>query len=116
MTKPFQNIAEQFLEYFGLHGKTFLFFSAAQILALLAKLFTIASLILLTLIVGILAKMVLTHYLILWGDFFIHQIPIVNKIYKAGQDVVKTLFADKSQTFSQVVLVPFPIKGLIVLG
>lgn len=116
LTRPFQGFVEEVLRYYGLLGKPFLFLSASQVLVVISKALIIATLVGLAIFMGFLAQTVVTHYVIRMGDYVIHKIPVVNKIYKATQDVVKTLFADKKKAFSQVVLVPFPSERSYSIG
>lgn len=116
LTKPFQSLVEDVLSYYGLLGKPFLFLSASQVLHLTSKLLILLTLIAVVVVMGLLAQMFITKYFIRLGDFIIHRIPIINKIYKAAQDVVSTLFADNRRTFSQVVLVPFPHEKSYSIG
>lgn len=116
LTKPFQEFVEGVLQYYGLLGKPILFLSAPQVLHLISKVFILLSLLGVTLIVGFLGQILIAHYLIRLGNYVINKIPIVNKIYKAAQDVVNILFAEKREPFSQTVLVPFPYTGVFSIG
>ena len=49
-------------------------------------------------------------------DFIMHRIPIIKTVYKATQQVLKTIFGSASRTFKQVVMVPFPVKGAYAIG
>ena len=60
------------------------------------------------LLIGFFGELFVVRSLLHIGDTILHRIPLVNKIYKAAQDVVKTLFSKEQKSFSQVVLVPFP--------
>jgi uncharacterized membrane protein len=44
------------------------------------------------------------------------KIPFINGVYKACRDIIQTLFANKSNSFKQVVLVPFPSPGVFAIG
>ncbi|NGX35375.1 MAG: hypothetical protein K1000chlam1_00198, partial [Candidatus Anoxychlamydiales bacterium] len=50
------------------------------------------------------------------SDKVLHKIPLVNKVYKTTQEIVKTLFITDKDSFKQVVMAPFPYKGLYSLG
>lgn len=116
LTKPFLPLAHSILGHYGLLGKSFLFMKTDQIVLITSKLIVIALLILVTILIGLLARIVVVHYLIRLGDFIIHRIPVVNKIYKAMKDIVSTLFDSTETNFSQVVLVPFPHSNGLALG
>lgn len=116
VSRPFQNIIAEILSYYDLMDQPFLFLSGEQVLLLTSKSIALLLVIFLTMFVGFLTKTVITNYLIKLGDYLIHKIPYINKIYKSTQDVVKTLLEEKRQSFSQVVLVPFPKEGSYSLG
>jgi uncharacterized membrane protein len=66
--------------------------------------------------VGFLGKIFFVHYFVRFGEYVIHNIPVVNKIYKAIQDIVHTIFGHSEQRFSSVVLVPFPHSETYSIG
>ena len=41
----------------------------------------------------------------------LHRIPLVSKVYKTTQEVIKTIFSADQNTFQEVVLCPFPFTG-----
>ena len=49
-------------------------------------------------------------------DYLIHRIPVISSIYKVSQDVVTTIFGSKTNSFKQVVMVPFPSKETYSMG
>ncbi len=116
LTKPFLGMAQSVLEYYGLLGKSLFFMKTDQLVLITSKLIVLALLTLLTIIIGLLARLVFVHYLFRTGDYIIHRIPIVNKIYRSIKEVVSTLFDSTEQNFSQVVLVPFPHSQGLALG
>ncbi len=108
LTKPFQNFVEDVFSYYGLFGKPFLLFSSKQIFHYTSKFLILVTIVIVTFIVGLLAQRAVARYFFKYGDYIIHNIPLVNKIYKATQEVVRTIFVDEGKAFSKVVLVPFP--------
>ena len=50
------------------------------------------------------------------SDKILNKIPLINKVYKTTQDIVKTLFITDKNSFKQVVMVPFPYKGTYSIG
>ncbi|ADI38402.1 conserved hypothetical protein [Waddlia chondrophila WSU 86-1044] len=116
LTRPFLNIVKEILRYYNLLDQPFLFLSADQFLHLVSKVLIILILIGVTLLLGFLTKVFVMNTLIKMGDKIIHKIPIVNRIYKAAQDVVQTLLKKERQSFSQVVLVPFPCARSYSIG
>ena len=63
-----------------------------------------------------LAQSMITKYFIQFGDDLMYRIPIVNKIYIALQEVTKTMLDENRETFTQVVLIPFPHKKALSFG
>lgn len=116
LTRPFLNIVEEVLRYYDLLDQPFLFLSAEQFLHLFSKGLVILILVAVTLLLGFLTKVFVMNSLIKLGDKIIHKIPVINRIYKAAQDVVHTLLKKERQSFSQVVLVPFPHAGSYSIG
>lgn len=116
LTKPFVGIIEHTLDYYDLLDAPILFFSAKQVITFFSRLIILVLLFMITVAIGLLARMLIFHYLIRLGNYILHNIPFVNKIYKATQDVIETIFKDKATTFSQVVLIPFPEKSNLCLG
>lgn len=68
------------------------------------------------LLLGIIGKLFLVEALLEWGDYFFHRVPYINRIYKACQDVVRSLFSSSSQSFTQAVFVPYPQTGNLSVG
>lgn len=108
LTRPFLQTFEDLFKYYGLLDQPLWIFTSHQVLAFFSRIMILIFLILLTIATGILTRIFFARYFIRLGDYIIHKIPVVNKIYKAAQDVVKTLFSEEKQAFSQVVLVNFP--------
>lgn len=116
LTKPFVGTIERTLDYFNLFHTPNLIFSAKQVITFFSRLIILLLLCLFTLLIGFLTRILLFHYFIRLGNYILHNIPLVNKIYKAAQDVIETLFTEKATTFSQVVLVPFPSPPNLCIG
>lgn len=103
-TKPFIGIVESFL---NINVET-LPLTVHSLVMFAAKICILLLLAILTFLVGYLGQHFIVRNLLKYSDYVFHRIPFVNKIYKATQDVVKTLFHEEHTNFSQVVLVPFP--------
>lgn len=108
LTNPFVGSVEATFNHYGIFNKPFLFLSGTQVLHLTSKLTVLIALLLITIGVGFLGGIVIINYIFKVGDYLLHRIPLVNKVYKAAQDVVTTIFSSKGKSFSKVVLVPFP--------
>jgi uncharacterized membrane protein len=115
LTSPFLGIVEAILNYYHLQH-SFLFFSEKEVLHVISKILVLITLFLVTLIIGFLGRLVLVNYLFRIGDVIIQRIPFVNKIYKAAQETVKTVFSSEKTAFSHVVLVPFPHNKSFSIG
>ncbi len=116
LTAPFLGVVEGILIHYDLLDHKFLFFSGKQVLLLSSKILILLGLVASTLLIGFVARFFFVHYLFRFGDYLIHKIPLINKIYKATQDVVHTLFNKEKTSFSQVVLVPFPHSNSYCIG
>lgn len=111
LTNPFLSFVSQGLIHFELISPThpYLIHYASRVL-ILVFLFGF------TLFLGILGSWFFQKYLIAISDYIFHRIPFINKIYRACQDVVHTLLTTKSESFKQVVMVPYPHVGSLSLG
>lgn len=67
-------------------------------------------------VIGFLCQTLALHYVFKWADALFHRIPLLNRVYKAAQDVMQSLFSTDKPSFSQAVLVPFPMKGNYAVG
>jgi uncharacterized membrane protein len=115
LTKPFIGPTSAFLsqmigQYDSLH-----FLQQKGVLSFLSKMMILLFLGGIVFFVGLIAKLFLIDYLIRFGNFLFHKVPFINKIYKACQDVVHSVF-HTSTSFSQVVLVPFPTERSQSIG
>lgn len=116
LTKPFIGPISGFYANLGIFDEPFLFLSGSDILTMASKVTALVGLFLFILVIGFLGKLFLIDYLFKWGDALIHNVPVINKIYKACQDVVHSLFSSESKSFSQVVFIPFPFADTLSVG
>lgn len=116
LTKPFIGIVTKFLSHMHIAERGFLFLSSEQVVRYTSQLIILVGLVLLTLILGIVTRWFLFNALIRLSDKILHHIPIVNKVYKTTQDIIKTLFASDKTSFKKVVMIPFPLKGVYSIG
>lgn len=113
LTNPFLGVVKATLERYHLLKTPF--FSHPEVVLLLSKLLILFFLFLTVLLIGVVGRWIFIRYVIHLTDSMMHRIPLINKVYKASQDVVHTVLAPGSTTFQQVVLVPFPnTKGLSI--
>lgn len=101
LTGPFMYLTQEALHSVG-------FITNESFLRLGSQTLILIFLLGVTLLIGFLGSQFFVRYLFKWADHLLHRIPLVNKIYKALQDIVQSLFHSDKPSFSQVVLVPFP--------
>jgi len=65
-----------------------------------------------TIFVGWLARNILGRHLIRFGDRILEKIPLFNRIYVVLRQMSQSMLSEKSEMFSEVVLVEFPRPGL----
>jgi len=110
LTQPFIGFFQQFFigyEWYDANQALIHFF--LKIALLFAIFFA-------TVLLGILTRLVVFKSLISIYDYFLHRIPIIKSVYKAAQQVIKTIFGSHSESFKQVVMVPFPTEGAYCIG
>lgn len=116
LTAPFLGMTKAILGYYGLLETGFLFLSASQLQTAVSQILVLAVLFFFTVFLGALARWFFISYIIGFGEYLINHIPIVNSIYNACKDVIKTVFASKSSAFKQVVMVRFPNENTYTIG
>jgi uncharacterized membrane protein len=116
LTNPFVNPVAEVLNHYDLFNHPFYIFNGQQVLFFVSKFIVLLALVFVVFVVGLLGKIFIVHYLVRFGEYIIHNIPVVNKIYKAIQDIVHTIFGHSEQRFSSVVLVPFPHSEMYSIG
>lgn len=109
LTKPFLGTTANFIQSMGFQGSHDTITWLSQFLILLLLFACI-------LIIGVFGRMFLVEALLSLGDKFVHKIPLINKLYKAIQDVVHSVFHGDNPSFSKVVLVPYPHSDAYALG
>ena len=116
LTKPFIGVVSEFLKDHNLLKKGFLFLSLDQVVLYGSKLLILICLFLFTILLGLIARWFFFKALLTLSDKILHRIPIVNKVYKTTQEIIKTIFVTDKSSFKQVVMVPFPKGGSYVMG
>jgi uncharacterized membrane protein len=69
-----------------------------------------------TTIVGALAKGYIGRRFIRWGESVVDRTPIVRSIYNAVKQIFETVFSGNSASFSQACLIEYPRKGVWGVG
>lgn len=116
LTQPFIGFVTDFLQGTNIVKRGFLFLSPEKVIRYLSQLLILVSLFLFTILLGMFARWVFFKTLIHYSDKLLHRIPLVNKVYKTSQEIIKTIFVTDKSSFKQVVMVPFPKEGTFVLG
>jgi len=116
LTKPFVGVVVSFLKEFALLNKGFLFLSPEQVVLYGSKFLILICLFLFTLLLGMIARWFFFKAFISLSDKILHRIPLINKVYKTTQEIIKTIFVTDKSSFKQVVMVPFPKEGTYVMG
>lgn len=116
LTKPFIGAVSSFLKEFDIINRGFFIFSPEQTIKYGSQFLILICLVVFTLILGMITRWFFFRSIISLSDKILHKIPLVNKVYKTTQEIIKTLFASDKNTFKQVVMVPFPKPGSYVIG
>lgn len=114
LTEPFVGFVSNFLKHFGIFSDGFL--SNEDALIVISRVLILILLFFFTVLLGVLGRLVLMHYLIRGWESLVARIPLVRSIYKTSQDVIQTIFKSENRSFKQVVLVPFPNQHTRSLG
>jgi uncharacterized membrane protein len=116
LTQPFLEFVHEIFSHTGLINLQLPFLSSNQAIYIISKILILIFLFLGTLLIGFFTTHLFASYFFSNFDKIIHKIPVVNKIYKALQEVIHTMFGSETITFSQVALVPFPHENTYCLG
>lgn len=116
LTNPFMGMVSRLLVEIDILSKGFLFLTREQVIRVLAQLIILIGLCFVTVCLGMIARWFFFKSLISLSDKILHRIPLVNKVYKTSQEIIKTIFASDKNSFKQVVMVPFPKEGSYVIG
>ena len=120
ITKPFIGLTTYTFDYNDLFNQPFFIFDGETVLSVVSKLIVLVSLFVIIIFIGFVGELFLIRWLRHLGDFIIHRIPVINRVYKSTRDVVHTLLVRKDTgeetNFSGVVLIPFPHKNTYSIG
>ena len=115
LTRPFLEFTKDHLKQLFYFYHPFFLFRSPLLITFLSKIFILLVLGGVVFLVGFLTKLFFFDLFLRIGNFFLHKLPFINKIYKTSQDVIQSLFSS-SKKFSQVVFVPFPTMNSLTLG
>jgi uncharacterized membrane protein len=116
LTVPFLDGVNTIFDRYGLFKSGFLFLNAHQLQNVVAQFLILVCLFLLTIGLGFIVRWFFFRTLIRFAEYVVKKIPLVSSIYKTCQEVIKTIFTSKNQSFKQVVLVRFPNLDTFSIG
>lgn len=116
LTNPFVGLVSGFLSSYDIGTSGAFILSGDQVVVLTSQVIILVGLFLFILLLGMVGRWFFVHWLIQAGEYIVQKLPIVNKVYKASKEIVSHLFGRDKKTFKQVVLVPFPRKGIYTIG
>ncbi len=90
--------------------------ASPELIKLLSQAAILIGLFLLVFFLGFVARKFLFIQFIRLGDRIMIKIPLVNKVYKTSKEIIKSIFGSKTQSFKQVVMIPFPYEGSYCIG
>lgn len=114
LTQPFIGLVTPLFKNSHFINSTFL--RSENVMIYGSQIIILIGLFLITVLLGMIARWFFFKSLISFSDRILHKIPVVNKVYKTSQEIIKTLFSSDKNSFKQVVMVPFPKEGTYVLG
>lgn len=115
-TKPFLGFTSNLIHYWGLFPNGFLVLNQDQVIQYASRILILFALFFVTVLLGVITRWFIIGGLFKFCDKILHQIPLINTVYKTSQDIIKTLFVSDKNSFKQVVMVPFPREGSYALG
>lgn len=116
LTLPFLQPTKNFLEQLNFFHQPLFLFYHSLLITFSSKVLILLILSGCILLIGLFGKLFLIDVIFRIGDSFLRKLPFVNKIYKACQEVVHSLFSASSKKFSQVVFAPFPNTENLSIG
>ncbi len=116
LTNPFVGWVKNFLQMHQLQPGKFFFLSQDQVILFSAQALILFTLFIFTLFLGMITRWFFIKSMIEFFDSLLLKIPLVNKIYKTTQEIIRTLFSSDKSSFKEVVLAPFPNKETYTLG
>lgn len=116
LTDPFINAIEGIINYYQLDGNKIDYLSKNVTLILMIRICILIFVFSFIILVGYLTSTFFLYSIIKRMEEFIQRIPVVNKVYKALQEVIHNLFSTSKTSFKQVVLVPYPNDKTLSIG
>lgn len=116
LTEPFVGLIKSIFDHYRIFKGGFGFFSSDQVQKFISQVIILVLLFFFAVGLGFLARWFFFHYLVRFWEYILKRIPFVSSIYITCQDVIKSLFTTQSNSFKQVVMVPFPSKIALTMG
>jgi uncharacterized membrane protein len=116
LTKPFIGMVEWMLKNATWAAPLYERPGMENLIHYVSQIFVLILLVGFCILLGMIARWFFFKSLIRMGDFILHRIPIVNKVYRTTQEIIKTIFGDRAKSFKTVVMVPFPLHGTYSIG
>jgi uncharacterized membrane protein len=116
LTVPFLGIVKAVFDRYNLFEEGSFLLNADQIQNLLAQFLILISLFFIAIGLGFIARWFFFKTLIKFAEYIVRRIPLVRTIYKTCQEIIKTIFTSKTNSFKQVVLVRFPNPDTYSIG
>lgn len=116
LTQPFVAGVQSALSKTPIFDRNLFMFRSAEALDIWSRILILIGLFVIIMLLGIFARWFVFNMLMNLGDKIIHRIPIVNKLYKTIKEVIKVIFTTDTNTFKQVVMVPFPNPNTFCIG
>lgn len=110
LTEPFVGMIGFFLQKYHLDP------AYVGIARLISQILILILLFFATVMLGMLTRWFFVHSLLSYGEKLLQRIPLISPVYKTCKDVIQTIFSDRSSSFKQVVLAPFPNPETSTLG
>lgn len=116
LTVPFLGIVTAVFNHYHLLEEGVFLLNSDQIQNLVAQFFILVSLFFIVIGLGFIARWFFFKAFIKFAEYVVKYIPLVSTIYKTCQDVIKTIFTSKTNSFKQVVMVRFPHPQTYSIG
>jgi uncharacterized membrane protein len=72
--------------------------------------------ILLIILIGLFVTNFVGKAILGWSEAILSKVPIISKVYSAIKQLIQTLFIKRGESFTSVVLVEYPRKGIHSIG
>lgn len=116
ITNPFENLIYALINRVNQFTDQPWIFTQEKVIYFISSLCVIVALVAFIIFVGIVGRWVIFQSLIYFSDAMILKIPIISKVYAVCKEITETIFSQKSASFKQAALVPYPSKNERTIG